>query len=66
MSERRKEKQEKLTCPSPSCRSSYSTVLPRKLEQGEGGYRRHRRCDVCGTEYETVEAIAGIIKHKAA
>lgn len=61
---RRNEKREKLPC--PACESHYSSVLPRTIQQGESGYRRHRRCDDCGTEYETLEQVHRVILKRTA
>jgi transcriptional regulator NrdR family protein len=60
MSER--EKGPKVKC--PACRWEFSEILPRHPSSTLAGFARWRRCDECGTIYETVEAPTRIVPQK--
>lgn len=62
MSRKPRENQPKIVC--PVCNGAWSKVVPRDLKQAPGAtYRRHRRCDACGSEYETSEHVTAIRKN---
>ena len=55
-----KRNQPKLTC--KVCHHDISRVLAKDLIQPEDCYRRVRRCERCGSEYETHEIVVRVVK----
>lgn len=53
--------QPKLAC--PLCGCGFSTVIARNLAQPtDQEYRRQRKCQSCGAEFETQEIVGHVVK----